>query len=134
MVTPSKPPPLYEQLLPLPTPCLKMFWKDPSMAPHPHHPTSSTFHCYPLPIHHPFPPKSFDHTQSCPEGGDFDGKISGPGVSPGVMVTGQIDTCIKFLERCKAPGPDNIHNEVLRLGTTTSLFHLLAWLLPPPYK
>ena len=30
---------------------------------------------------------------------------------------------VKFLERGKAPGPDNIHNEVLRLGTTTSLFH-----------
>ena len=33
---------------------------------------------------------------------------------------------VKFLERGKAPGPDNIHNEVLRLGTTTSLFHHLA--------
>ena len=33
---------------------------------------------------------------------------------------------VKFLKRCKAPGPDNIHNEVLRLGTTTSLFHHLA--------
>ena len=32
----------------------------------------------------------------------------------------------KFLKRGKAPGPDNIHNEVLRLGTTTSLFHHLA--------
>ena len=30
---------------------------------------------------------------------------------------------VKFLKRGKAPGPDNIHNEVLRLGTTTSLFH-----------
>ena len=28
----------------------------------PHHPTSSTFHCYPLPIHHPSPPRNFDHT------------------------------------------------------------------------
>ena len=35
---------------------------------------------------------------------------------------------VKFLRRGKAPGPDNIHNEVLRLGTTTSLFHHLAWL------
>ena len=34
----------------------------------------------------------------------------------------------KFLKRGKAPGPDNIHNEVLRLGTTTSLFHHLAGL------
>ena len=33
---------------------------------------------------------------------------------------------VKFLKRGKAPGHDNIHNEVLRLGTTTSLFHHLA--------
>ena len=33
---------------------------------------------------------------------------------------------VKFLKRVKAPGPDNIHNEVLRLGTTISLFHHLA--------
>ena len=33
---------------------------------------------------------------------------------------------VKFLKRGKAAGPDNIHNEVLRLGTTTSLFHHLA--------
>ena len=33
---------------------------------------------------------------------------------------------VKFLKRGKAPGPDNIHNEVLRLGATTSLFHYLA--------
>ena len=33
---------------------------------------------------------------------------------------------VKFLKRGKAPGPDNIHNEVLRQGTTTSLFHHLA--------
>ena len=33
---------------------------------------------------------------------------------------------VKFLKRGKAPGPDTIHNEVLRLGTTTSLFHHLA--------
>ena len=26
---------------------------------------------------------------------------------------------VKFLERGKAPGLDNTHNEVLRLGTTT---------------
>ena len=35
---------------------------------------------------------------------------------------------VKFLKRGKAPGPNNIHNEVLRLGTTTSLFHHLALL------
>ena len=33
---------------------------------------------------------------------------------------------VKFLKRGKAPGPDNIHNEVLRLSTTTSLLHHLA--------
>ena len=33
---------------------------------------------------------------------------------------------VKFLRRGKTPGPDNIHNDVLRLGTTTSLFHHLA--------
>ena len=33
---------------------------------------------------------------------------------------------VKFLKRGRSPGPDNIHNEVLRLGTTTSLFHHLA--------
>ena len=46
------------------------------------------------------------------------------------LVTGiDSDTVIKivkFLKPGKAPGPDNIHNEVLRLGTTTSLFHHLA--------
>ena len=33
---------------------------------------------------------------------------------------------VKFLKRVKVRGPDNIHNEVLRIGTTTSLFHHLA--------
>ena len=33
---------------------------------------------------------------------------------------------VKFLKRGKDPHPDTIHNEVLRLGTTTSLFHHLA--------
>ena len=33
---------------------------------------------------------------------------------------------VKFLKRGKAPGPDTRHNEVLRLGTTTSLYHHLA--------
>ena len=32
---------------------------------------------------------------------------------------------VKFLKKGKAPGPDTIHNEVLRLGTTSSLFHHL---------
>ena len=40
----------------------------------------------------------------------------------------------KFLKRGKAPGPDNIHNVVLRPGITTSLFHHSARLLSPPHK
>ena len=32
---------------------------------------------------------------------------------------------VKFLKRGKALGPDNIHIEILRPGTTTSLFHNL---------
>ena len=35
---------------------------------------------------------------------------------------------VKFLKQGTAPGPDNIHNEVLRLRTTTSFFHHLACL------
>ena len=47
-----------------PPPVLRCFWKDPLMTPH--HPTSSIFHCYPLPIHHPFSPnKNFDVTLAC---------------------------------------------------------------------
>ena len=53
VVTPSNPPPLYEQLLPLPTSCFRCFCKDPLMTPHPHQPTSSILHCYPIPIHPP---------------------------------------------------------------------------------
>ena len=33
---------------------------------------------------------------------------------------------VNFLKHGKAPSIDNIHNEVLRLGTTTSLFHHLT--------
>ena len=33
---------------------------------------------------------------------------------------------VNFLKRGKVPGPDTIYNEILRLGTTTSLFHHLA--------
>ena len=36
---------------------------------------------------------------------------------------------VKFLKRGEAPGPDDIHNERLRLGTTTSLFHTAFYLL-----
>ena len=35
---------------------------------------------------------------------------------------------VKFLRRGTAPGSDTIHNVVLGLGTTTSLFYHLAWL------
>ena len=37
---------------------------------------------------------------------------------------------VKFLKRGKTPGPDTIHNEVLRLSTTISLFHHLSKLFP----
>ena len=33
---------------------------------------------------------------------------------------------VNFLKRGKSPGPNTIHNEVPRLGTTTSLFYELA--------
>ena len=35
-------------------------------------------------------------------------------------------TIVKFLKRGKAPGPLNIHNEVLKLGTITLLSHHLT--------
>ena len=40
---------------------------------------------------------------SCPGGGDFDGKDQWPGGQPGAggMVTGQIDTCIRFKRNFK---------------------------------
>ena len=63
MVTPSNPPPPYEQLLPLPTPCFKMFWKDPLMTPTPTTPLQASFTAtppYPPPL--PPTPKNFDHT------------------------------------------------------------------------
>ena len=41
---------------------------------------------------------------------------------------------VKFLKKGKAPGPDTIHNEVLRLGTTTSLFHHFAKLFTSSIK
>ena len=37
-----------------------------------------------------------------------------------------LNRIVKFLKRGTAPGPDDIHNEIIRLGTTTSLFHHLA--------
>ena len=58
----------YEQLLPLPTPCFKMFWKDLLMTPTT--PLQASFTATPFPIHHPFfplppPHKSVDHTLRC---------------------------------------------------------------------
>ena len=41
---------------------------------------------------------------------------------------------VKFLKRRKAPDPDTIHNEALRLDTTTSLFHHLAELFTSSIK
>ena len=41
---------------------------------------------------------------------------------------------VKFLKRGKAPGPDTIHNKVLRLITTTSLFHHLTKLFTTPIQ
>ena len=49
-----------EQLLPLLTPCFKMFFERSINVPHT--PTSSIFHCNPLPIHHPSPLKNFNCT------------------------------------------------------------------------
>ena len=63
VVTPSKPPPPYEQLLPLPTPYFKKFLERSLNDPPPPH--FKQLSLLPLhPIHHPFPPppKNFDHT------------------------------------------------------------------------
>ena len=65
VVTPSKPPPPYKQLLPLPTPCFKMFLErslnDPPPPP-PHFKHLSLLP--PTPSTTPSPPKNFDHTHS----------------------------------------------------------------------
>ena len=63
VVIPLKPPPPYEQLLPLQSLCFKIFLERFLNDPH-HHPppTSSIFIAILLPIHHPFPLKKFDHT------------------------------------------------------------------------
>ena len=42
------------------------------------------------------------------------------------MLTPTLIKLAKFLKRGKAPGSGTIHNEVLGLGSTTSLFHHLA--------
>ena len=57
LVTPSKPPPSYEQLLPLPTPCFKMFLErslNDLPPPPPHFKHLSLLP--PVPNHHPCPP------------------------------------------------------------------------------
>ena len=54
VVTLSRPLP-YEQLLPFPTTCFKMFLERNLNDPHPHHPTSSIFLCYPPPYPPPLP-------------------------------------------------------------------------------
>ena len=41
---------------------------------------------------------------------------------------------VKFLKRGKALGPDTIPNDILRIGTTTSLFHHLANLVTSSIK
>ena len=41
---------------------------------------------------------------------------------------------VKYLKRGKSPGPDTIHDKVLRPGTTTSLFHHLAKLFTSSIK
>ena len=65
-------------------PFLKCFWKDSLMTAH--HSTSSIFHCYPLPIHHPCPPKNFYRTQAHPQT-----------FSPELLSTGEVQFAIKNL-------------------------------------
>ena len=48
--------------------------------------------------------------KSCPGGGDFDRKISGPAVSPGGMVTDQIDTCITEVSRMLGVSKASVSN------------------------
>ena len=63
VVTPSKPPPPYEQLLPLPTPCFKKFLERSLNDPHPPPPNFKHLSLLPpSPSTTPSPPKNFDHT------------------------------------------------------------------------
>ena len=55
LVTPSKPPPPTNNFCLHPPPAVKMFLE--RSLNDPHHSTLSIFHCYPLPIHTPFPLK-----------------------------------------------------------------------------
>ena len=59
---PFKPPPSMNNFCLYPPPVLRCFWKDPLMSPHPSAPLQTSFTATPVPIHHPFPPKNFDHT------------------------------------------------------------------------
>ena len=61
VVTPSKPPPPYKQLLPLPTPCFKMFLERSLNDPPPPHFKHLSL-LPPSPSTTPFPPKNFDYT------------------------------------------------------------------------
>ena len=60
VVTPSNPP--TNTFCLYPPPVLRYFLKDPLMTPPPTTPLQASFTATPLPIHHPFPPKNFDHT------------------------------------------------------------------------
>ena len=55
-----------------------------------------------------------------------------------LVVDNDSDTLIrrigKFLKQGKAPGPDNIRSQVLKLGPTTPLFITKHGFLPTPYK
>ena len=63
-MTPSNPPPPW-QLFPLPTPCFKMLMERSLNDPRPPPPHfKHQFTATPLPIHHPFSPKNFDHTHA----------------------------------------------------------------------
>ena len=64
VVTPSKPPPPYEQLLPLPV--LRSFLeRSLSDPPPPTTPLQTPFTATPSPSTTPSPPKNFDHTPIC---------------------------------------------------------------------
>ena len=67
VVRPSKPPPPYQQLSPLPTLCFRMFLERSLNDPHPlSTPLQASFTATPFPIHHPFfPHKNVDHTLRC---------------------------------------------------------------------
>ena len=62
-MTPSKPPLPTNNFCLYPSPVLRCFLE--RSLNDPHHPTSSIFHCYPLPIHQPFPhSENFNHTHT----------------------------------------------------------------------